>query len=241
MKLRVMTYNIQHGRIHLAVPEVIDLNGVAQVMKDCGADIIGLNEVRGEGVWDGYTAQTEKLGSLLGFNAYIGRSVYVHGEYNPYGNAILSRFPIIEAKVFRIPDVIEDNGKYREPRTVTRAVIELTDMSRIAVYTSHFGLSEPEQEHAVSTVIELLKSEALPYVLMGDFNMTPDNPLIHKLSEVAYGAEDLLRDAKTFTSHAPEKKIDYIYTSNRVTVKDANVIEIVASDHFPLCEDIEIN
>lgn len=240
MKLRVMTYNIQHGRIHLVEPEQIDLSSAAGVIKDSGADIIGLNEVRGKGVSETYTAQTEKLGDLLGFNGFFGRSIYVGGRYDPYGNAVLSRFPIVEAKVYRIPDGIGDPGRHRESRTVTRAVIELPDLTRIAVYTSHFGLTEMEQEHAVSTVIELIRSEDLPYVLMGDFNMTPDHPLIRKLDEAACSTQTFLGDAKTHPSQAPDVRIDYIYTSPRVKVTNAQVIKKVVSDHLPVCADIEL-
>lgn len=59
MKLKVMTYNIQHGNVHLG--SGIDLTKVAEVVRQSGADVIGLNEVRGRGESSGYFAQAEAL------------------------------------------------------------------------------------------------------------------------------------------------------------------------------------
>ena len=239
MKLRVMTYNIQHGRVHRAEPARIDLDLMADVIRECGADVVGLNEVRGAGESEDYTAQTEIIASRLGFHSYFGRSIYVDG-YNPYGNAILSRWPILEARVVRIPDPVRDDHPYRESRTVSRAVIELPDGRRFAMLCSHFGLSPFEQEHAVTTASELLRAENLPYAMTGDFNMTPDDPLLAPINAVARSTDDLLAGGQTFPSHAPEKKIDYIYLSRDARVVSAGIVERMASDHFPVFADIEI-
>ena len=240
MDIKIMTYNIQHGHVHLSNPGRIDLTVMADVIRDEDADIIGLNEVRGRGVHPEYTAQTEFMAGYLGYHGWFGRSFYV-GGWNPYGNAVLSRWPIVEAKVYSIPDPANPADAPRfEPRSILRAVIDLPDGGRFAVYSSHFGLSPVEAEHAASFAAALTAGESLPFALMGDFNVTPDDPVLTPLDTRLRETHSILvsRGEKSHPSHAPSLLIDYIYTSKNVTVWDVRVRQIVASDHCPVVAEI---
>ncbi|MCR4904509.1 MAG: endonuclease/exonuclease/phosphatase family protein [Clostridiales bacterium] len=240
MDIRVMTFNIQHGHVHLSDPGRIDLSVMADVIRDAGADIIGLNEVRGRGERPDYTAQTEAMAAILGYHGYFGRSFYV-GGWNPYGNAVLSRWPIVEAKVFRIPDpALKADAPRFEPRSILRAVIDLPDGGRFAVYASHFGLSHVEAEHAASLAASLTAEEPLPFALMGDFNVTPDDPVLAPLDASLCETHSILtsRGELSHPSHAPADLIDFIYTARSVTVKDVHVHTVVASDHCPVVADL---
>lgn len=246
MKLRILTYNIQHGHVHLS--NHIDLSKACDVIREYDPDIVGLNEVRGRGEAHDYTAQAEYMASYLGYHCYFGCSIYVGGQ-NPYGNAILSKYPITESSVIRIPDPItEEKIRYLESRSICRAVIELPcpdpmhagGYRKIAVYSSHFGLSHIEQEHAVSTAVEALRREALPHVIMGDFNVTPDNRVLAPLYSVMTGTDDFVGDKKSFPSDAPNIKIDYIFVSNGIAVENADIPQVIASDHCPMYADIEL-
>ena len=235
-----MTFNIQHGHVHLSNPGRIDLSVMADVIRDADADIIGMNEVRGRGAHSDYTAQTEAMAAMLGYHGFFGRSFYV-GGWNPYGNAVLSRWPIIEAKVFRIPDPAAKADAPRfEPRSILRAVIDLPDGGRFAVYASHFGLSHVEAEHAASLAAALTAEESLPFARMGDFNVTPDDPVLAPLDASLNETHSLLtsRGELSHPSHAPADLIDYIYTSKAVTVKDVHVHAVVASDHCPVVAEL---
>ena len=154
MRLTVMTYNIQHGHVHLSDPGRIDLTETAEVIRQSGADLIGLNEVRGRGDHPDYTAQVEQMAAYLGFHCVFGRSIYVGGN-NPYGNAVLSRFPIGESKVFHIPDPpAAEQGNRFEHRSILRAAAELPDGSIVTVYYQKYkpddGCAEAESETKIS-------------------------------------------------------------------------------------------
>ncbi|NLE14064.1 MAG: hypothetical protein GX628_10375 [Clostridiales bacterium] len=254
-KIRVMTYNIQHGHVHL--DDHIDLTRTCDVIRDIGADIIGLNEVRGRAWGDTtvsdasrYTAQVEEMAAYLGYHCYFGRSIYLSG-HKPYGNALLSKYPILEASVIRIPNPVDPADIRRfEPRSICRCVVGVPavgavpstfdcPMARLAVYSSHFGLSPAEQEHAVSAALIALGEEALPFVFMGDFNMEPQNPLMQPLHETLNSAAGFIGEKKSHPSHAPTALIDYIYTSRSVTITAADIPRVVASDHCPVWADIE--
>ena len=238
MNLTVMTYNIQHGHVHLSDPGRIDLTETAEVIRQSGADLIGLNEVRGLGEHPDYTAQVERMAAYLGFHCFFGRSIYVGGN-NPYGNAVLSRFPIGEAKVYHIPDPPSGEQGHRfEHRSILRAVAELPSGGRFAVFSSHFGLTPAEQKNAVTLADALTEAEDLPFVLMGDFNVAPDDPVLAPLNERLTTSTALLEGQFSHPSHAPTERIDFIYASKRVSILRADIIASTASDHRPVVADI---
>ena len=240
MKLKIMTYNIQHGHIHLSDPGRIALEEMAEVIRECGADIIGLNEVRGRGTHPEYTAQVERMADCLGFHCWFGRSICVGGQ-NPYGNAVLSRWPICEAKVNHIPDPCEaERGRRFEHRSILRAVIELPEGGYFTVFSSHFGLTPPEQRNAVTLASALTDAERLPFALMGDFNVTPDDPVLLPLNEKLNTTNAQLEGQLSHPSHAPVDRIDYIYVSRSAAVLSAEVLPAQASDHRPVVAEIEI-
>jgi len=130
-----MSFNIQHGFDHKTKAGIC-FGTMADVIRKINPDIVGLNEVRGRGNSAEYTAQAETLAAMLGYHCYFGRSIYVSGT-EPYGNAVLSKYPIVSAGIIRIPDPVPC-GSHVESRTITRAKVELPDGNRFAAYTSHF-------------------------------------------------------------------------------------------------------
>ncbi len=237
-RLRLMSFNIQHGYDY-ASKSGIHLEKMAEVIRALDPDIVGLNEVRGRGRSAEYTAQAEELGALLGYHAWFGRSIYVGGT-EPYGNAVLSKLPILSAAVHAIPDPIP-RGKSVESRSILRAEFELGGQRdrRFAVYVSHFGLSQAEHEHAVSTAVTLLCEEPLPFALMGDFNMVPEDPLLTPLFDALHSTSPHTDGQLCFPSDAPDEKIDYIFVSQKVRVCSAAIPAVIASDHRPIYADIE--
>ena len=223
MKLKAMTYNVLHFK-NINTGE-IDYKGFAELIRRTGADVVGLNEVYGASRL--YGAQAEKLAAELGWHCYFAFAFMADGR-DPFGNAIVSRLPIDEARVFPIPyPEVRDGDQYYEPRCVLRA--------RIAGYTflvTHFGLNEDEQANALETVLGLIEPERC--LLMGDFNVTPESRFIPPLREKMNDADELLNGELSFPSDAPEKKIDYIFASRDLTLTEAQIIPEILSDHRPV-------
>ena len=71
-------------------------------------------------------------------------------------------------------------------------------------------------------------------VLMGDFNVTPDDPVLDPIRERLTDTATVFESEKlSFPSDKPDRKIDYIFVSRDVKVDAADIPPIVASDHRP--------
>lgn len=235
MKIKIMSYNTQHCLNYLT--QKIDFDLIADTIKSCGADIIGLQEMRGKGTREDYQAQTQILAEKTGFYYYFAETIKVEGS-NPYGNAVLSRYPIISAQIIPIPDPkIKWFFRSYESRCILKAKIDIGNGLDIMV--SHFGLNPDEQKNAVRTLIANIPEKSC--VLMGDFNMEPDNKILNPIKQRLFDTADRFDCEKlSYPSDKPTVKIDYIFTTDDITVLDSDIPAIVSSDHRPHIATIEI-
>jgi endonuclease/exonuclease/phosphatase family metal-dependent hydrolase len=120
--------------------------------------------------------QAFNVGRDLGYEvAYAGAADYGNGLL--MGNAVLSRFPILESRAERLPD--QGSG---EGRSLLFALLE-TPWGKLPVFVTHFNwrfehgyVRVAQAEFVADRVAELAPVEPgyLPAVLMGDFNAEPD-------------------------------------------------------------------
>lgn len=226
--MKIMSFNTQHCLNYLE--QKIDFDIMAKAILTCDADIIGLNEMRGECEQAAdYADQTAILSRLTDIQNYYFAEAIKFGGIKPYGNAMLSKLPILSAETIIIPDP-DPKGYdgYYETRCVLKAKLE----GGITVLISHFGLNPDEQENAVKTIIENLADEKC--ILMGDFNMTPENPIFNPIRERMVDTSQYFSEPKlSFPSDKPDRKIDYLFVTPDVQVIEADIPAIVAADHRP--------
>ena len=225
MKLNVMTYNVASGHSFLTDEEFnrpeglkIDLSQCAGVIREVGPDICGINEInRFE---PGYTQragarfspddQTGYLAEASGLgNGYFGKAIHFENR-GDYGNSVLSRFPILEADVIPIPDPeVYDEEKYYETRAITRVKLDVP--GGLTVLQVHVGLAIAESQNAVVTLCKVLDETEGPVILMGDFNMCPNNFLLDRLRQ---GVSIDCLDAAERTAMLPLLEIGVLRVEN---------------------------
>jgi len=231
----VMTYNICSGR---NMDRVLDIGFSRAVIAGEAPDFVGLNEVRMRTEDVGFAEQARQLGEGLHYFWSFGKSVEFSG--GDYGNAFLSRHPIVETSVHHIPDIGEEERiEYFEHRTALRNVIDVNG-TKIAVFTSHFGLCPGERREAVAEVVRLIDAEELPMIFVGDFNASPDDPVLAPLYARLQDVSEGRKEPLTFSSRIPEIKIDYIFVSRHFTVGRVWTIDTEASDHRPLLAEVTL-
>jgi endonuclease/exonuclease/phosphatase family metal-dependent hydrolase len=240
--LRVMSYNIHSG---YGTSGTFDIEELARVIEDSGAVVVGLQEVaRGQlitGATDELTILRERLG--FEYSAFFGTS-------DPsWGNAILSRVPIIDEATAYLPMV--GTPLRRGYLAVTLQVADgevlfiSTHLQHINDSTVHDADPEADLYPVHTEQIEAIVTEwggFQPAILVGDFNARPGWEQLEEL--MGAGWVDAWAEAGTgegFTSNAanPEHRIDYVFHTPDLMTADVGVILSQASDHFPVVAVIQ--
>ena len=132
MNIKVMSFNTQHCKNFIT--KKIDYNSIINLIKKYDVDIIGLNEVFDKFIVKG---QAEKIAKKLGYHCYFGKATNL--AFRNYGNAIISKYPILNAEVIHIPYSIKIEKNYQK-RTILKANI-LIDNKVLHVYVNHICLN----------------------------------------------------------------------------------------------------
>lgn len=240
--LKVMTFNIRHG---LGRSGEVDLGAVAETIKAADPDIVALQEVDRFWPRSGFEDQTRVLAQTLDYYAAFGANIKI-GPIQ-YGNAILSRYPILNARNLIMPSL-------REPRGCLGGTIVLPGGNILTAYSLHLGLEKSERIHHVRAMTSYVRSSDTPVLVMGDYNTDPLGEEISEMREFLidlYDAYERERTAEgktktispmgayrgsTFGLH----RIDNIFSSNDISATWAGPIPSDASDHFPMMCEIEL-
>ncbi|AUS09903.1 endonuclease [Laceyella sacchari] len=235
MRLKVMLLNMHHGR---GCDGRWDMERVLHVLRTANADVIGLNEVdRCFSRRSCYLDQAHWLAQRLGMHHLFGKAQTL-GPDRQFGNAILSRLPILASQnhLFR--------SRIAENRSLLEAKLKFHGRA-IKVYLSHLPLNPWLHRKQTDFILHRVTQETHPVILMGDWNMRPDSAAWRKLSSHltdisrARGKKPLL----TYPAPHPRWQLDYIFVSPEWRVIQAEVSTPLpqASDHLPLIAKLRLD
>ncbi|HEY4625332.1 MAG: endonuclease/exonuclease/phosphatase family protein [Geodermatophilales bacterium] len=248
--VRIVTFNIHHG---VGADGRHDLPRLARLLASAEADVICLQEVdrhygqRSEEV-DQALLLSRALDMQLAWGPSIDEERAGDERRRQYGNALLSRLPILISDVHRLPG----SG---EPRTALRTMVEL-DGGALWVTATHLSVGEQEQRAAQVAALAALHTEPMETgVIVGDFNSPPDAPELDALRQRFTDAWQLAQargdqagwrlwrrdQGDTFPSSGARRRIDQVWVSPGVAVAAAQVLDAEgASDHLPVVVDLEV-
>ena len=232
MELTLVSYNIHSG---IGTDGRFDLHRVGEVLREINADIIALQEV---GDFRGKTSredQPEHLADLLGLHMAFGPNVVRQGRR--YGNAVLSRLPILKSKNYDL------SVQRREPRGALRCDLDLGEGRQLHVFCLHLGLSLGERRRQESLLLsaDILRDAVRrdPVVVCGDFNYWGNKPVPALVRRAIHDAAlELHAPARTYPSRLPLLRLDRIFVDVGVRPlairPHRSLLASVASDHLPL-------
>ncbi|UJH90080.1 endonuclease/exonuclease/phosphatase family protein [Antarcticibacterium sp. 1MA-6-2] len=237
--LKIMAYNIHHANPP-SNPDLIDLGAIVQVIRNEDPDIIALQEIDVNTGRSGPGNQAQEIALALNMNYFFGRAIDYDG--GAYGVAILSKFPLTEEYINRLPTQAGTNG---EPRILATAKITTSAGNVIRFGSTHLDAQGEATNRLlqIQKIIELAKDEELPFIIAGDFNAVPGSEVIGILDRHFKRT----CNACPFTSSAqnPVRAIDFIayhHPANKFTTINHGVIdESYASDHLPIVAELKIN
>jgi len=222
-ELRVFSYNIHHG---VGLDGKLDLNRIAEVIKKQKPDLVALQEVDKMVPRSGKVDQAAELAKLLGMHHAYGKCIDLDG--GEYGNAILSRHPIQDTMVHKLPGP-------GEARAVLETIIHLQG-KKVSFASVHLDWEKDAtrlgQVQAMEKVLSLRNH---PVIMAGDFNATPDSEPM-KLVAKNWIVSQKSGQPLTIPANDPKKEIDYILYRGLIEAKASCLVldEAVASDHRPL-------
>lgn len=236
-KLKVMTYNIHHANPP-SNPELIDLDAIASVIRKEQPDLVALQEVDVNTGRSGRFNQAEEIARKLGMQFAFGKAINHDG--GEYGVAILSRHPISEPVVYRLPT---DSASNSERRVLLTAKITLRGGKVIRFGSTHLDAEEDpiNREMQISEINRITLKETLPFILAGDLNAAPGSEVIRILDRQFTRTCEPCKP--TFPVTEPQIAIDFI-AINKVSsfnILDHKVLtEEYASDHLPVVVILEL-
>ena len=235
MRIKLMTFNTQHCKNYIT--NKIDYDAIRELIKKYNPDIVGLNEIYGKGYDKTINnTQAHEIANKLGYYCYFGKATNL--LFKPYGNAILSKYPLIDPTIIKIPfPFIKHGNKYYERRSILNTKIKVQD-ELLSVTITHLGLNIDEQIHGITTLYKCVGN--FRCIIMGDFNCPPNNEIITPLKSAMKDTLKYNEKDYTWPSDNPKIRDDYILVSNDITVLSSKVLDEVVSDHRPIIAEIEI-
>jgi endonuclease/exonuclease/phosphatase family metal-dependent hydrolase len=214
----VVTYNIRYGEaIDRAIEELQSpqLPGNAEVLLLQEMDLTGV----------------QRIAEALGMNyAFAPASIHTYHD-RQFGNAVLSRWPIVDAQKIILP---HNHPLTNQMRTATRVTLDMGEFE-LPVYSVHTEtiMTPPGHRHGQFAALVADVSPAADYVIVGgDFN-TVTAGQVDDLAELMAQARLLHASAgsgPTVARYNVPAQADHIF-SKGFEVVDAGVMDGNASDH----------
>ncbi len=179
-------------------------------------------------------------------NSYMGNAIFYKKTFTLKGEHILT----LHKRTEPFPAVLTH---YEELGRTAMHLKLAIDGTIISIINAHLAwaktpVEEPHQTKQGEKFLEFLKTIHLPFILTGDFNLDPDQPLVQKINKLARNLTSEFHVTNTLNPRTHRAKVlfpkgvavDYIYISNDLKVKNFSVIEEDISDHLGLIAEIEI-
>jgi endonuclease/exonuclease/phosphatase family metal-dependent hydrolase len=252
--MRLATFNILHGRsVHDGAVEPGRL--VASV-KQLDPDVLALQEVDLDQPRSAMADLTAIAAEAMGaashrFVAAISGTpgatwMAATGREQPgtaaYGIALLSRFPVRDWQVVRLPRVPMPVPMYlrgpnririvnEEPRAAVIACMD-TPLGQMTVANTHLSFVPGWGRHQLRRLVRDVRGFDGPHVLMGDLNMAPK-------PASRWSGFRSLAEAMTFPAEDPDRQLDHILTDDRtLEVDGCSAPSLSVSDHRALVVDL---
>jgi len=218
--LRIVNYNI-HGGKDLFMRKRLDQ--MAETLSSLNADIIGLQEVH----------QNNRSGYQAAYLAELLKTDFAYGPALPiadgsYGNAILSKHPLVFSMVKPLP-------AKKEPRSLLQTTVKWENRY-VDIWATHFSLDESSRKAQTEALQkEIAPHSEKPLVVLGDFNSryTQFTPHLQDCGRV--------HNMQRLSTLVPfPKRVDYIFASSQWVVTEYQRIEVRWSDHYPILVTLQL-
>lgn len=169
------------------------------------------------------------------------------------GNAIISKFPILEDRSLLVQKGGADINYSAQNRGYIEVKVKLDD-GILTVGTTHLsyvdGFIETEtRTKEADKLLGYIRDKDSRFIITGDFNSAPNSSTIKKLENFLKPAgpdhKQLTFTTKPFKHNdfvvnGLEWRLDYIFITPDIKVLSSKIVETDFSDHLPILAEIEV-
>ena len=246
-RLKALTLNVAHGRKDgpnqaLQSEERIrkNLAEVAALISKANPDFVALQEADGPSMWSGrfdHVAYLAERTQLPNFR----HGHHVDNALLQYGTAVLSREPLI-----RTETVTFDPSPPTPPKGFLVAEMSLrtsrgdVNVRWVSVHLDF--LRRGVRSRQISQLIDHLKSESGPLIVMGDFNCewSEDESTLQTLSDELDLTTYNPTSSELTTFPSTGSRIDWIFISRELRFESYEVLPTPVSDHLAVAATITL-
>jgi endonuclease/exonuclease/phosphatase family metal-dependent hydrolase len=235
--IRVATYNIHKCR---GLDFRLSPERIAEVIAELDADVVALQEVLHQRAGEPVKDQVRFIAERSGYEYVFGENREHLG--NAYGNATLSRLPIVVSRNYDI------TWRRRERRGCLRADIRV-GRNCLHVFNVHLGTSFFERPHQAKRLMseDLLLAKDLkgPRIVVGDFNEWTRGIATRVMGENFASVDYKLhaRRRPSYPGVLPILHLDHFYFDQNLELTRYKLHKsrkaLIASDHLPIVADFE--
>jgi len=227
--VKVVTWNIRYSlETEKAIEELHDKKDLLE------ADLLLLQEVHEDSV--------QRIAESLHYTfIYYPASKHTYHNKN-FGNAVLSKWPIIYTEKVILPN---ENPKNQQKRIAVKAGVKIRD-DRVAVYSVHTEtnwMSKKRRDIQIDYLINEVGDDDEHVIIGGDFN-TLLNASVRNLENIL-SKKDMVRATKRVGYSVDflgfKFPMDHIFTKNFRVLANGIWQGSLASDHFPVWVILEFD
>ncbi len=248
MRFRVMTYNIHRA---IGVDRRFRLERVVHIIRSHDPDIALLQEVDHGAPRTHELDLARELAHALGY-PYLAIGHNVTLRKGRYGNATLSRYPILRQR-----NIDLTSGAWKRRGCEYTSVVLRSHAGRrhrLEVFNLHLGLSARQRERQVTRLVRAHELASLPHdaacLVGGDFNDWRSrleriftNGL--RFRSATDRSQSGLGPIPTYPAFFPGGPLDRIYYRGPLRLLAAHRCRLrlsrIASDHLPIIAEFEIH
>lgn len=245
MKIRLLQWNIWYQE---------KIENIEKVIRKLSPDIICLQEMTINETNNDYKNTVDFLSKKLGLNSSFGKA-HEFPDKSIIGNAILSKFPIINEEIISVNNNSSNSEDYSEQGRVCIVVdINLPDDKKVKISTAHLSYIHKFKEskskiEEVDRLIRIFESQDKNFIFAGDLNLPPETKSIKKICSILDSCGPSFKEnswtTKPFSYQGFEEKnlnwrLDYVFATKDIKILSSEIISTKYSDHLPILVEIEI-
>ena len=249
-----MTFNIAHGRglsfyqgFHRSAGIRKNLDRIARIINDHSPDVVALQEVDQSSHWNKHI---DLLTYLQEATQYPFSEHGIHNRRSgrkplAYGNAFLSKHPILDSEVVSFGDKTLGEKGFME------IYVEIGNRKMDFINLHLDFRSRKTRMTQIERVLEKIEQrshhepERLPPIICGDFNTSSrkftdalQQFVVRSARHHSYSYHP--KNGRTFPAHFPSRGLDFALIAKPYKVTGTRIVQSFASDHLPAIIDFEL-